>query len=217
MTDQLERELRQLFSADAERAPAVDSLALAARRRAHQQRRSRIGRGTGVLVAASVAGLAVVGGGWLSGPDEPVPAPAAPQPAASQRTGALPDEATASCAVSYSPRTVADRAVAFDGTAIAFGPAHSERPNSATRSVGVTFTVHEWFVGGAGPTVTLDMPRFGYMSDYGPPYYGPGTRLLVSGEHRWGGKTWADVISWGCGFTRYYDRSTADSWRAATR
>jgi hypothetical protein len=47
------------------------------------------------------------------------------------------------------------------------------------------------------------------------PAYGIGNRLLVSGMPRRGGAALTDAIAWGCGFTRYYDKATADSWRAA--
>lgn len=45
--------------------------------------------------------------------------------------------------------------------------------------------------------------------------YGLGSRLLVSGEPRWGGTALEDAIAWGCAFTRYYDPATANSWRRA--
>lgn len=51
--------------------------------------------------------------------------------------------------------------------------------------------------------------------DWSGPSYGLGTRLLVSGEPRWGGGALTDAMAWGCGFTRYYDKATADNWRAA--
>ncbi|MEU8231035.1 hypothetical protein AB0C12_15685 [Actinoplanes sp. NPDC048967] len=220
MTDQLERELRLLFAEDADRAPEPVALTTGARRRVRQARRSRIAWGAGALVAASMA--AVVSAGALTDPP-PTERTAALPPATSaapQRTGAIPDEANGSCAFSYSPREVARRAFTFDGTVTAIGPGRSDRPDSVLAHVGVTFTVNEWFTGGSGRTVTVDMsPPFGgrVTMGYGPPTYGIGTRLLVSGEHRWGGKTMADAIAWGCQFTRYYDPATADSWREATR
>jgi hypothetical protein len=220
MTDQLERELRLLFAEDAERAPAPVALTAGARQRVRQARRSRIAWGAGALVAASVA--AVAGAGALTDPP-PAERTATPPLAASsaaQRTGALPDAANGSCALTYTPREAARRAFTFDGTVTAIGPGRSDRPNSVLAHVGVTFTVNEWFSGGSGQTVTVDMsPPLGALTamGYGPPAYGIGTRLLVSGEHRWGGKTMADAIAWGCQFTRYYDPTTADSWRKATR
>jgi hypothetical protein len=223
MTDQLEHELRLLFAEDAERAPAAPeptALTAGARRQVRQHRRSRIAWGAGALVAASVA--TVVGAGALSDPP-PTERTATPPLAASsaaQRTGPLPDAANGSCALTYSPREVARRAFSFDGTVTAIGPAHSDRPHGVLTHMGVTFTVNEWFSGGSGQTVTVDMPPpLGYFvsADYGPPAYGIGTRLLVSGEHRWDGTTMADAIAGYCGFTRYHDPTTADRWRAAIR
>ncbi len=47
------------------------------------------------------------------------------------------------------------------------------------------------------------------------PSYTVGTRLLVSGEFSQEGTSLQDAIIWGCGFTRYYDPTTADAWRTA--
>jgi len=215
MTDQLERELRLLFAEDADRAPEPVALTAGARRRVRQARRSRIAWGAGALVAASVA--AIVGAGALT--DPPQSERTVTPPPVAQRTGALPDAAIGSCARGYSPRELARLPFAFDGTVTAIGAAHSDRPNGVLTNVGVTFTVNEWFSGGPGRTVTVDMASpHGYLVWAGyAPAYGIGTRLLVSAEHRWGGTTMADVIAWGCGFTRYYDPMAADEWRAATR
>jgi hypothetical protein len=43
--------------------------------------------------------------------------------------------------------------------------------------------------------------------------YGAGSRLLVSGEARWGGSPLEHPIAWGCGFSRNYDPETATTWR----
>lgn len=39
--------------------------------------------------------------------------------------------------------------------------------------------------------------------------YGLGSRLLVSGQPRWGGNALKFPIAWSCGFTRYHDPSSA--------
>ena len=70
-------------------------------------------------------------------------------------------------------------------------------------------------VGGTGDTVTVAIP-VGASIDPGPPTFRVGTRLLVSGRGRNEGTSGQTVVAWGCGFTRYYDPATADSWRAAT-
>ena len=138
-----------------------------------------------------------------------------------QLTGPVQDGGTASCVMEYSPANMVGLAFAFDGTVTSIGPGHSDRPGKGSLGmVGVTFTVNEWFIGGSGTTVTVDMPApdardGGGMNEAPPAAYDVGTRLLVSGQHRWGEATMADAIAWGCGFTRYYDRATADGWRAA--
>jgi hypothetical protein len=44
--------------------------------------------------------------------------------------------------------------------------------------------------------------------------YEVGTRLLVSGEPRWGGAPLDRAIAYGCGgFTRYYEAALAEEWR----
>lgn len=205
MTEQLEHELRHVFGEDAERAPAAVALAEGVRRRVRQRRQSRLFWGAAALVAASVAGVALVGGGLLSDPTQP--------------TGALPNGGEAKCGVVYSPSLVADRAFAFDGTVTAIAPGRTNRPDKGRLDlVAVTFTVNEWFAGGAGTTATVDMPppRSSYDSSHAPPSYGVGTRLLVSGGPRWGGAPLDDAVARVCGFTRYYDEATADSWRDAT-
>ncbi|MDP2773019.1 MAG: hypothetical protein Q8O61_05635 [Nocardioides sp.] len=222
MTEQLEHELRRLFAEDAEGAPESVALAEHAQRRVRRHRQARLAWGAGLLVAASVAGVAVLGGvGPSDSPDLPPSAESsiAASPPASGPAGPLPDSGLASCAFEYSSKTLAERAFAFDGTVVSVGPGQTYRPGELRGLVGTTFEVHEWYAGGSGTTVTVDMPPPGSrptMSD-GPPTYEIGSRLLLSGEHRWGKATMDDALAWGCGFTRYYDEATADTWRSATR
>jgi hypothetical protein len=155
------------------------------------------------------------------------PATVATSPApdrAGQRSGAVPDTGAAKCVDSYSPRTVKDRAFAFDGTVIRIGRGTTDRPGAEIGYAAVTFKVHEWFRGGTSPEVTADMTPPSSQGDYraGPSYesgpsYEIGSRLLVSGEPRWGGTALQDAIVSGCGFTRYYDTQTAAAWRQAAR
>ena len=86
------------------------------------------------------------------------------------------------------------------------------------RPPGVTFKVREWFLAAGPDTVTVDMqlPTTGSESPSGPGYaYDIGSRLLGSGEARWGGSPLDAPIAWGCGFSRYYDPQTATAWRDA--
>ena len=230
MTEQLEQVLRHVFAEDAEQAPVSATLAQGALRRVRQRRNAQLAWAAGA--AAATVAVAVVGGGLLGG--QPVGHPLATPPAASKgtlpsptgiaRTGPLDQgNGSASCVEAYSLTSLKGRAFAFDGTVTSIGPARSNRPGVRLDLVAATFTVNEWFRGGSSPTVTVDMspPRAAQPIDMSAgawgPSYGVGTRLLVSGEPRWGGAPLDDAIAWeGCGgFTRYFDKVTADSWRAA--
>jgi hypothetical protein len=217
MTEQLEQDLRVLFAEDADRAPDPTGLASGVRRRVRRRRQVRLAWGAGALAAASVVTFAVVQGGQPG--EKPNAGP--PDPTTSQSPfqgkGALPDGG-ALCVEQYSAAAVTGRAFAFDGTVTEIGPGTSDRKGAELGYAGVTFTVHEWFSGGSGPAVTVDMasPDGNVISSVEQaPGYEVGTRLLVSGEPRWGGAPLDDAIAWGCGFTRYYDEETADRWRAA--
>lgn len=134
----------------------------------------------------------------------------------SQPTGALPGGTNAASCKIYSPAAVASMPLAFDGTVAAIGESRIDPQDSWIRLVTTSFTVHEWYRGGAGETVTVEIP-VGDSIDPGPPPFDIGTRLLVSGRGRVPGAPNEKVVAWGCGFTRYYDIATADRWRAATR
>ena len=195
MTEQLEEDLRTLFHEDALRAPGASTLAGDVRRLTRRRRRVQFAwGGAGAALAASVALAAELGGGGVS----------------------VPDSGMASCVESYDVgASVAGRAFAFDGTVAAIGPASTDREGLDSGLVGVRFEVNEWFAGGNPDTVVVDLTQPDLPGlDEVPPAYGVGTRLLVSGEPRWGGAPLDDPIAWGCGFTRYYDEATAGSWRA---
>ncbi len=132
--------------------------------------------------------------------------------------GSLYRSDTSSCVESYNPRAAVGLAFAFDGTIRSIGAARTNRAGKGYLDlVAVTFTVNEWFAGGTGASVTVDMTPPNDLStvDEGRPSYQIGSRLLVSGEPRWGGEPLDDGIAWGCGFSRYYDPATASSWQAA--
>lgn len=125
----------------------------------------------------------------------------------------------ASCVESYAPKAVMGRAFAFDGVVVEVGRSVSDRGDESDLGLpGVTFEVREWFSGGRADTVTVDMQprRPGPENPLDPGYaYGVDSRLLVSGEARWGGSPLEAPIAWGCGFSRYYDPETATAWRYA--
>ena len=134
-------------------------------------------------------------------------------------TGPLPHGAATSCVEEYSPDAVANRAFAFDGVVVDMGSPRSNRGDGSDLDLtGVTFEIRHWFSGGDQGAATIDMPAptEGSPGQYeGGPSYAIGSRLLVSGEPRWGGAALADAVAWGCDFTRYYDAATAKSWAQA--
>lgn len=142
------------------------------------------------------------------------------QPAAdgaqATRHGPVLFEAAASCVEDYSVAAVADLAFAFDGTVVDIGESVTDRGDAGDLDyAGVTFEVHEWYVGDGPDTFTVDLapPTEPRVTDV-PPSYGIGSRLLVSGQDRWDEGGFSDPIAWGCGFTRYHDEETAAEWRS---
>jgi hypothetical protein len=204
MTAEVEDRLRDLFEADARGAPAPDTLATGAVRRVRRRRRTLAGAGAAVAVTVAVAGG--LAGARPDGNGAPVAAPTAAAP-----TGATQRGETASC-LYPDDRTLPQQAIVFDGTIVAIAPVGPDRVSS------VTFRVNQWLKGGRGPTVTINMsrsPSTDILSEYGPPAFDLGTRLLVSGGHRRGGRTLDDVYAGGCGFTQYYDAAEAARWQHA--
>ncbi|MGY1753551.1 hypothetical protein [Blastococcus sp. SYSU D01042] len=132
--------------------------------------------------------------------------------------GPLPATDAASCP-EYSPTLIAAKDFALDGTITGIGEqrfAPLPGETEAESYYSVTFRVHAWYRGGAGETVTLHMDGPYPRTPEGESVetYVHGTRLLVSG-------VLSDVegrgfIGEGCGFTRYYDETTAAEWAAAT-
>ncbi|MBU2670284.1 hypothetical protein KOI35_42960 [Actinoplanes bogorensis] len=229
MSQSIERELAELFAADAAAAPDEQVVAAAAVRRVHRRRRA-------LATTAAAATAVIVGAGvyGVSRPDATPPqaqppvtsssAPAWAAPAVAPPAGAEPGDpltsGAAQCVKEYSAETLAEQAFAFDGTVTAIGPAQTsrdEQPPLDLRSV--TFQVHTWFKGGSGATVAVDMsaPGGGDVTSENAPAYRIGTRMLVSGMPRWGGEPLADPIAWGCGFTRYYSPTLAADWATATK
>jgi len=210
MTLQVEDQLRELFAEDARRAPVDGGLADGVVRQVKRRRRIQFG-----AVALPTIVILVAGGlAFAQRDNQSVPTPMT-APSATQRSGALPDGATASCVYPPDDEHLAERAFAFDGTVTAIGSPRTNRSgNPHLPLASVTFRVNEWFRGGHGPTSVVDVDALGEDS---PPPYEIGTRLLVSGEPRWGGKPLDNAIAWGCGFTRYYDTDAVASWRNAFR
>ena len=226
-----EQQLRELFAADAAAAPRDVDLIDGTLRKVRNRRRVRTAGVAGLAgVAVAIGAVVAIGIPGHQPQRPPAAAPSGPVATAAPGStevapvpaggGALPGGTAEECVQSYSPEAVAGRSFAFDGTVTGIGPAATNRPGAELPLAAVTFRVHEWFRGGAGETVTVDMdaPRpAGSVSEPAVPAYAIGTRLLVSGEPRWGGAPLDDAIAWSCGFTRYYDPRTAAEWAAATR
>jgi hypothetical protein len=115
-----------------------------------------------------------------------------------------------SCAFSYSPQTLRARSWAFDGTVKSTSTGHDSRLGAVPVT---TFHINRWFKGGSGPfaTVEFSLATSGDQQVNG----GLGTRLLVTGEPRWGGRPLDDPVAWGCGFTQVWTRQTAQRWATA--
>ena len=231
MNQSIERELGELFAADAADAPDELAVAAAAVRRVHRRRRTLTvaATTTAVIIAAGVYGVyRSAATPQAQPPVTSSSAPVASAPAADLPAGVKPGDplafGAAQCVKMYSPQTLAEQAFAFDGTVTGIGPARTERSTHPPRDLrSVTFQVHTWFKGGSAGTAVVDMspPAAGAgtsdaMSEHVPAYQ-IGTRLLVSGTPRWGGAPLADPIAWGCGFTRYYSPSMAAEWATATK
>lgn len=170
-----------------------------------------------VGMAAAVVALAVLMPGLPWGGEEPAGTTdaVAQQPSAGEGpapTGPLGGAAGALCAEEYNMDNLTHRDFAFDGTVTASG--------SEGESGKVSFDVQEWFRGGSERTAVVELtpPGLGDGRTAGMetgPAYQVGTRLLVSGEPRFGGPPLKDAIAWSCGFSRYYDAATAAAWRQA--
>ncbi len=215
MTDPTERQLRELFAADATRAPDPGGLAaLTLHRVRHRRRRVRAAAG---LVAA-----AVVVGGVVWSPLGSSSSPAA----APTGVGALPGDAAADCQgysiVGLAAHLDREGAFAFDGTVTGIEPGADLGPEMPRQDLTVTFRVGTWFQGGSGDTVDVYLYDPGWDLDSDVAALGVGTRLLMSGVFAdIAGVSGAldaseDTAYFGasCGYTRYYDESTAAEWAA---
>jgi hypothetical protein len=160
-----------------------------------------------VLIAAVSAGT------WFAGDRSPVGPEAQ---ILSSRVGAVSGAVGSSCVETYDLVRLKNRAFAFDGTVSQTDVMKPPADGTVALDgyLAVTFHVNKWFRGGVQGTVTVDMIG-PLMSPDQELSYGVGSRLLVTGEPRFGGSPLKDAVAWGCGFTRYYDQATAASWRQA--
>jgi hypothetical protein len=125
---------------------------------------------------------------------------------------ALASSAAASCVEEYSLTNLANRAFAFDGTVTEIESLEGASPGSTAYAL-VTFEVHEWFRPDGPNQISVEMNPPGLPSTLASADYAVGTRLLVSGEPRWGGEPLEDPIVWSCGFSRTHSIAAAEDWR----
>ena len=140
----------------------------------------------------------------------------------------LPDEGQAvvtsgSCAELYSPETLAERGIAFDGTVTAIELRDDPvMGGEGTKTPWVTFKVNRWYRGGEGDTYSMWANISPIAGEDGTTTMysdgvraSEGTRLLVAGEQRDAGPHPEEGIAWGCGFTQPYSPKAAAEWEAA--
>lgn len=178
-----------------------------------------------ILLAAIIAGIAVAAvavlaaTGVLGSRSQP-PAVAEPsrthQSQSPEREGDVFGTGVAeSCVEMYSTATLTKRGFAFDGTVVGIGE-RSSAAEVADPYVPVTFTVTRWFHGGPSDQITVAMFSPDSVTSVESTTYTVGSRLLVSGEDRWGGSPMDSPIAWACGFTRWYNQADAQSWDQAS-
>ncbi|SDE97633.1 hypothetical protein SAMN05660662_0490 [Blastococcus aurantiacus] len=224
MTDPTERQLRELFAADAAGAPDASGLTALALHTARRRRRARAAAAAGLIAA-----VVVVGGGTVAAWDPGGAAGSADSDAAAPTgVGALAGDAAADCAGGYSTVGLSadltrEGAFALDGTVAEIEPGPDLGPEMPRQYATVRFRVHTWYHGGSGGTVDvlLDPPDIGSQTS-DVKSYGVGTRLLVSGlltsTERASGAMTVDgdeaYFGFSCGATRYHDEATAAEWAA---
>jgi hypothetical protein len=139
------------------------------------------------------------------------------QPPEAVDTAPSSTDVAASCVEVYGPETLPNRSFAFDGTVASIETRSDPKlPVGERKTPWVTFDVNEWFLGGSGDTVAIWMDQLNVETSVGAVTAEVGTRLLVSGEPRWGGEPLDDPLAWTCGFTQEWTEEAAAEWETAT-
>lgn len=168
--------------------------------RGRMRQRSRRRRGVGAALTACLVAVIALGTVHLvNEPSRQASGSAAAGGGTAAQTGPLATGSTESCGVSYDRKTLRSRDWAADATVTEIGRGAS--------SVRVTLQVHTWYRGGSGADLSVRLPSPKSRVEDDPPAYGVGTRLLLSGV-----RSGRSLVPWSCGFTRYYDDSTAAVW-----
>jgi hypothetical protein len=216
-----------IFDRDTESAAVTDNrMRLVSLSAGAEARARRTYAGRRIQLVAAAAGIAVVAVAVLAATGV-LGSRSQPPPAASNSTHQTPSAEPQgdvfgtgvglSCVETYSPQTLARRAFAFDGTVVSIGEPSSTGHEVADPYVPVTFAVTHWFRGGQGDRVTVAMFPPDAVTSVDNATYAAGSRLLVSGEARFGGAPLDDPIAWACGFTRWYSPADAQTWEQALR
>ncbi|MEV4140476.1 hypothetical protein AB0J72_50970 [Dactylosporangium sp. NPDC049742] len=175
------------------------------------RRRWALTIGAAVTTAtAAVLALAIALNGLPQKPTGPESTPGPGSPSGARRGDVFAGTSVSqSCVESYSAQSLARRSFAFDGTVAGIGATN----DGTGMFLPVTFKVHRWFRGGSAGSVTVGLvnPTGGVSPDLVP--FGIGSRLLVSGEPRFGGTPLTDPVAWACGFTRWHDAADAELWQ----
>jgi hypothetical protein len=175
-----------------------------------------------LTIAAAVAALALLVGGlaWAARDPSSTATPIAPRgsndPLVADTTTSIAStpQSDASCALVYGVDTLRQRSWAFDGTVTAISEGRDSRLGAVPVAI---FDVHRWYKGGSGTEVTVQIgervPQGNVVAD--DIATGVGSRLLVTGESRWGGEPLDDAIAWGCGFTQPWSEAAERDWLTA--
>jgi hypothetical protein len=171
------------------------------------------GAAAAVLLAGGIGAVVALGGPGSPDADPPLAASAPPVSEAGESV-AIGGEAM-NCVEAYGPETLANRAFAFDGTVTGIAEAAPDDELSIIADVEVTFRIEQWLRGGDAGQFTVSMIPPDADTSAGNGSYQVGSRLLVSGEDRWGDEQLSDPVVWYCGFTRTYSAGAAEQWRQA--
>lgn len=202
MTEHLEQDLRGRLRAFADEAPnSPPSLSRDVRRHVRRTRTRVFAVGVTAVALAAFAGQVVLG----SDPHSSSLNPKGPEAPAALPTGPVEGTTSAFCEKNYGVTSLREVDFALSGTVRSVAI-----PSDPHDLLAVTFSIDEWYRGGDSESVVVQMPYpagEGNSADF-LSVYNEGYQLLVSGEIQ-GGR----LMSWSCGFTRYFDSSTANLWQ----
>ena len=147
----------------------------------------------------AIAAITVVALTACSDGDTDRPNPAGTASAGDQLTDPIVAEGgpedLGSCAFEFSPKTLAERQFAFEGTV-----SEIREPDALDAPYEVELAVTTWFHGGEGATATLRTYDVSETSLAGDLSLEVGERIIASGD---------DGFLWGCGFSMPYTEQDA--------